>query len=138
MQFKLAHTEVLYLQFEKINHSEVEADKGGGLDDPYKLKLSVFPDSKHPDMFGVLFDIELTHQDSFKIKLHYLAWFDGPKPFLQEDIESPFALINAPAIAFPYLRSFISLLTLNAGCPPAFLPPINFLKMYEEAKSEKQ
>jgi preprotein translocase subunit SecB len=34
---------------------------------------------------------------------------------------------NAPAIAFPYLRSFISTLTLNAGYILAVLLSINFV-----------
>ena len=41
---------------------------------------------------------------------------------------------NAPAIAFPYVRVFISNITLNAGYNPIVLPSFNFIKLAEENK----
>ncbi len=49
---------------------------------------------------------------------------------ITEDFKlSDFPKINAPAIAFPYLRAFISNLTLQAGVPPVILPSINFVEL---------
>jgi len=98
----------------------------------YKLGLNVFQDAIRPNTFGVLFEIDLAHHREFRIQLHYLAWFESQQTISKEDVESPFARINAPAIAFPYLRSFVSLLTLNSGFRPAILPTVNFVKMYKE------
>ncbi len=39
---------------------------------------------------------------------------------------SDFASINAPAIGFPFLRSFIQTLCVNMGIPPIVLPSFNF------------
>ena len=52
---------------------------------------------------------------------------------LDEDITeefkvSDFPKINAPAIAFPYLRAFISNVTLQSGFNPVMLPSINFVE----------
>ena len=48
---------------------------------------------------------------------------------ITEDFKiSHFPKINAPAIAYPYLRAFVSNLTLQSGVDPAMLPTINFIK----------
>lgn len=39
--------------------------------------------------------------------------------------ESQYFTINAPAIAFPYLRAYISTLTTLSGIPPVTLPTLN-------------
>lgn len=39
-----------------------------------------------------------------------------------------FPAINAPAIAFPYLRSFLSIITMLSGYPPVMLPSVNFVE----------
>ena len=36
--------------------------------------------------------------------------------------------LNAPAIAYPYLRAFISTMVLQAGMNPIIIPPLNFNK----------
>lgn len=45
---------------------------------------------------------------------------------------------NAVAILFPYLRSLVSTLTVNATVKPVILPPINIIKMFEDEAIEKQ
>lgn len=39
--------------------------------------------------------------------------------------DSPYFIVNAPAIAFPYLRAYISTLTTQSGIPPIILPTLN-------------
>ena len=56
---------------------------------------------------------------------------------LDEEITEEFKLsdfpkINAPAIAFPYLRALVSNITLQSGFDPVMLPSINFVKLAEE------
>lgn len=136
MEFRLVHTEVPFFHFEKLLVSRNGTDTDI-LEDAYTMNVQVFPDKERPEMFGVMFHTTLTHHQEFKLELRYLAWFEGPRPFQTEEIESPFALVNAPAIAFPFLRSFVSLLTLNSGFRPAILPTVNFLKMYEDSQATK-
>lgn len=45
---------------------------------------------------------------------------------------SDFIKINAAAIAYPFLRSFVANLTLQAGYPSVILPTINFVSFFEE------
>lgn len=37
-----------------------------------------------------------------------------------------YTTINAPAIAYPYLRAFISNVVIQTGMKPIILPPLNF------------
>ncbi|WP_314288091.1 protein-export chaperone SecB [Capnocytophaga sputigena] len=68
----------------------------------------------------------------FTLNIIFGAVF-GTSETIDEDFkESDFVKINSPAIAFPFLRSFISNLTLNAGLSPFILPAYNFAKIKEE------
>ncbi len=91
-------------------------------------KLHFFKDSKKD--FVIEFFVELSAQDEdFFIKLKADALFSMNREITEDDRKSQFILLNAPAIAFPYLRSFITTLSSNTGLPPIFLPPINFQKL---------
>ncbi|WP_448822332.1 protein-export chaperone SecB [Capnocytophaga sp.] len=68
----------------------------------------------------------------FTLNIIFGAVF-GTSETIDEDFkESDFVKINSPAIAFPFLRSFISNLTLNVGLSPFILPAYNFAKIKEE------
>lgn len=77
-------------------------------------------------------------QIAFKVKLdniryvldaeiiyNFIADEDLPKDFKDSD----FIKINAPAIAFPYLRSYITMLTMQSGFGSVILPSINFVML---------
>ena len=139
MKFRLVHTEVPSLRLDKIELNEENQKKGAdlGADAALKLGLNVFPDSNRQEMFGVLFDVELVQPEEFKLQMKFVAWFESPEPLTKEDVNSAFARINAPAIAFPYLRSFVSLLTLNSGLRPAILSTVNFIEMHKEFEAKQ-
>ncbi|MGP1514843.1 MAG: protein-export chaperone SecB [Bacteroidales bacterium] len=43
-----------------------------------------------------------------------------------EFLQTHFVKLNAPAIVYPFVRSFVSNLSVNAGFPAIILPAINF------------
>ena len=88
--------------------------------------------------FGILFKLTLACEETFQIQLHALAEFSCNQVLTQEFISSHFPKINAPAIAFPYLRSFIANLMLNAGYPPLHLPSVNFVQLVEEEEARQK
>ena len=45
--------------------------------------------------------------------------------------------VNAAAILYPYVRAAISMLTTLANVPPVVLPPVNFVKLFEESAKEE-
>jgi preprotein translocase subunit SecB len=84
--------------------------------------------------FAVLFELSLKNQENgFSFNLKMTAHFTTSEQIDENFKGSDFAKINAPAIAFPYLRTFVSNLTLNAGYQPIILPAFNFVQMANEA-----
>ena len=49
----------------------------------------------------------------------------------EQDLEK-FSEINAAAIVFPFVREHLASVSMKAGIPPVLLPPVNFVKLYEE------
>lgn len=45
---------------------------------------------------------------------------------ITDQVKQNFLTISAPAIVYPYVRTFISNLTLQSGIGPVLLPPMNF------------
>lgn len=83
--------------------------------------------------FAIIFDLILEDKKKkFHLSLKATAHFETNIPIDLEFRNSPFAKINAPAIAFPYLRTYISNLTLNSGYNPIMLPSFNFVKLAED------
>lgn len=66
---------------------------------------------------------------SFSLTTRFHVVFQSEREMTAEDLESPGIRINAPAIAFPFLRSFITTVTANAGYHPVILPSINFVRL---------
>lgn len=77
-------------------------------------------------LFIIKFNVSLQSSHGYLINLEYVAEFTSDESLNEQFMESPFLVVNAPAIAYPYLRSFISCITLNSGYVPAFLPTLNF------------
>lgn len=98
----------------------------------FSFKSTVVLAEEDSKLFMQIFNVELVSVNSYRLNLEFVAWFKSTEDVNEAFLQAPFAKINIPAIAFPFLRSSISHLLLNAGYKPAFLPSINFVKLYEE------
>lgn len=97
--------------------------------------VSMFSDDKKS--FAIAFNITLqSKSQKFKLKLKSIAHFSTQNDIDDEFKNSLFVDANAPAIAFPYVRTFISNLTLNSGYDPIVLPSFNFLQLAEEKNNK--
>ena len=77
----------------------------------------------------VNFNIDLSNKNkSFLLELKASALFESTEDIDDDFKNSVFVQTNSPAIAFPFLRSFINTLTTNAGINPVILPAFNFSK----------
>lgn len=99
-----------------------------------QLQISVrAPEQESPKSFAICFEIQakalVSGGESLAIDCEYWAFFESEQPLNKEQINGPFTRINAPAIAFPYLRSFITNYLVNAGYPALHLPTVNFLEL---------
>ncbi len=85
----------------------------------------------NPKEFIIGFKIKI-EEESFDLELEMIFMFHVDTEINEEFKNSPFLKINAPAIAFPYIRSYISNFTLQSGFNPIILPSINFVSLNEK------
>lgn len=80
--------------------------------------------------YTVNFNVMLSDKKKrLNIKINACALFETQNEITEEFKESHFVKTNSPAIAFPYLRSFITTLTSNTGIGQVILPTLNFSQM---------
>jgi len=105
------------------------------LEDKFNLKFTSVFSEDEPNKFIVRFDVDLTSGGA-SLSLEYTGLFETKDEITDEFRKSHFITANAPAIVFPYLRSFITTFTVNAGLPPIILPTINFQALTDK-KNQK-
>jgi len=96
------------------------------------LTYSIFHFTEAPDEFSVLFQLKI-EKNFYEIECIYETKFKVSEKITEEFLNSDFAKISAPAIGFPFLRAFVSFLTLTAGYKSLMLPSVNFTK-YDKTK----
>jgi len=120
---------------EAIIESESHEDKHPSeVEGKADFSFNVFFEEKS---FFVLFTLELNSLEGHRIKTIYKSIFHTDEEINEEFKSSRFAFINAPAIAYPFLRAYISTITLNSGLSPVMLPSVNFIHLWEEKEREK-
>ena len=89
-------------------------------------------------IFRIIMEVVLNCKDFFKLSLTAVGAFELEKA-INDDLKKTFINANAPAIMFPYVRSFISTLTGNLGNITGVLNiPTQFFKgELEEFNSEE-
>lgn len=86
--------------------------------------------------FAILFEVIISNPSKdFEMSIKITAHFESNVDIDDEFKKSSFAQISAPAIAFPFVRVFISNLTLNSGYSPIILPSFNFIKIVEDKQN---
>lgn len=115
--------------------------EGDNIPDPSKLKFNFkfyaafLPDE--PKKFAIAFDFNLKSDDGlFKLNIKTISPFETDSEITEGFKESNFPKINAPAIVFPYIRTYVSNLMLNSGFHPINLPSINFVKIVENTDNK--
>lgn len=95
-----------------------------------------YPDDS-PNEFTIIVDLKVGSKDFFNISIVAFGRFTLNKLAIEPE-SKPFIDMNAPAIMFPYVRSFLSTLTANlgAGFPPIILPPHFFQGELEIVKPD--
>ena len=99
----------------------------------FKHKILTIEEPKNEDekkIFMVEFDAKVNNTPKtilFSTKFRVI--FKSQNNVTKEYLDSPGIRINSPAIAFPFLRSFVSTVSVNAGYPPIILPSINFVRL---------
>lgn len=124
MKIELENWKVINLSFSFLDDKK-------RVENSFDLKSGNFFPEEDKNSFGVSFNIEIKDID-FDLIIEALFMFKIDEDISEDFKLSDFPKVNAPAIAFPYLRAFVSNLTLQSGFEPVILPSINFVKFAEE------
>jgi|CXWL01.1.fsa_nt_gi preprotein translocase subunit SecB len=129
MNITLKHTEVKNLELKKveepITNDEVKFSYSTGYNDELKRSFIV-----------ILEYSMMLKEEGFSLSTNYVAYFETDEDIGEDFQKSHFPLVNAPAIAYPFLRSFISTLTVNAGYGAILIPTVNFQALAKERNEE--
>lgn len=120
----------------KIRESHFVLKDGAGKD----LRIAINPKglySKHNKSFDLELDLRVESEDkNLSINVIGIASFEFKEQL--DGNPSSYFMTNAPAIAFPYLRAYISSLTAQSGIEAVILPTINLSSFAKNIESTMQ
>jgi preprotein translocase subunit SecB len=94
----------------------IEADGKTLNDDTYEVSLRINAEATHGDK--TLFLLELEYIGLCQIKN------------VQEEMIPGLLMAQTPSMLFPFARQIVADTTSNAGFPPLFLQPVDFVALY--------
>ncbi|MCA6971184.1 protein-export chaperone SecB [Pectobacterium carotovorum] len=83
--------------------------------------------------FNFLYIIKDDESHHKVMKVNYCSTFTTDGEITDDFISSKFPIINAPAIAYPFLRAFVANFLLSSGYNPILLPSINFTRFKNDS-----
>lgn len=110
----------------------VDADKDQSLSSDFSLGFEPVFSEDNGREFKVVFDFEYITENDKYLRLDYHSYFSTDSDIDDEFRNSKFPIVNAPAIAFPFLRAFVANLLISGGHQPVLLPSINFTNYSKE------
>jgi preprotein translocase subunit SecB len=129
MKLQLVNTKILNVSLKRLEKNQVKRKNNFG------LNVGNLFSADNPKAFAVVFKLTLYNPEYYLV-VDAVHWFEAEKEITEEFKLSDFPSINAPAIAFPFLRAYVSNLTLQSGYRPAILPSLNFVTMAKKKKSK--
>ena len=107
------------LLFQGVSFPVLHFDANKTYDGTSKIDLNVTPKVFYPKeesmSFGIVMEVKLYCKDTFSLELLASGMFKFGDDDIAEELKTSFINVNAPAIMFPYVRSFISTFTSNVG-----------------------
>ena len=132
-------TEISQTTFKFVNffvrESHIRLSDGGD----FKIDVNITPKGvvlKSLNQFHLELAVNIKEAtDKFEISIVSVAIFEfDPKADIEQYMSSLFT-VNAPAIAFPYIRAYISNLTSQSGLFTVTLPTFNLSAMGDKLKA---
>jgi len=124
MNIKFVDTKVISL-IVNMSSDEITEDNEESLADDFKFTIAPAFNDLNKKEFLIIFNLDLKSNE-FHLVIEYAARFTTDDEIDEMFKNSNFVNINAPAIAYPFLRAYISNITINSGYQPVVLPTINF------------
>lgn len=85
--------------------------------------------------YFISFDLVIETPCGATVDVQYESMFHTDEIISDDFQSSPFAMVNSPAIAYPFLRAYIATLLTLSGLEIVLLPTINFQAMYKDSIS---
>ena len=107
------------LRFQGVTFTNVHFDAFSIYDGSKTININIVPKVFYPKddqlMFRIIMEVKLNCEGSFNLFINAIGEFFFDQSVSDEKLKKSFVNVNAPAIMFPYVRSFISTLTGNLG-----------------------
>ncbi|MGD2035070.1 MAG: protein-export chaperone SecB [Bacteroidales bacterium] len=114
-----------------ISESHIKIKPGA---EPDSIDVNIIPNGiiyQKKGLYEIHLKIYLKSNNDFDVYVKMIGLFEFGNVVIKENLTNYF-YINAPAIIFPYLRSYISALTALSGCKTVILPPMNMTVLAED------
>jgi len=121
----------IQLQNWKIVNLDLSAHVASKSENIFNLNTGAFFPAENNKTFGINLKVSIKDKE-FDLNLESVFMFSLEEEITDDFKLSDFPRINAPAIAFPYIRAFISTITLQSGYRPVILPSINFVQLAKD------
>lgn len=103
--------------------------------DEMELKVSSGFDISQPTNFGIKFEIKII-QSGWAYSSVTQSHFVASEKLSEESGNEQIIKYNAPAIAYPYIRSMLSSISAVSGHPVINLPVVNFYEFFKNGTRE--
>jgi preprotein translocase subunit SecB len=116
------------LRFHGVDFVNIKFNTSQQYDGESGIDLNIEPKVFYPEdnnlAFKIFTEISISCNGFFDLKLVGIGNFEFDKDFEDNELKKIFINTNAPAIMFPYVRSFITTLSVNLGnvTGPLILP----------------
>lgn len=134
MKIQLISNKNVFLQFIPLNdefdQENFKQDKKNR--DQFSFDLDVVFSEVDSAQFMVTIQAELTKKDQYLMQMVFVSEFKVDRDIDEAFKTSKFPYVNAPAIAYPFFRSFVANTLVNAGWDVHYLPSVNFEKLYND------
>lgn len=95
-----------------------------------------FPE-ENSQLYFILFHISIGTSCGALVDIEYESMFETEDVIDDDFKNSQFIKVNSPAIAYPYLRAYVSTMLTLSGYEPVILPTMNFQAMYNDSLSNQ-
>lgn len=107
------------LMFHGVDFINIKFDTIEQYDNETGIDLNIEPKVFYPvgndNYFKIFMEVSIHCEKFFDLNLVGIGNFEFDKEFENKELKKTFINTNAPAIMFPYVRSFITTLTSNLG-----------------------
>ncbi|HEK2652381.1 TPA: hypothetical protein ACQFK6_001486 [Proteus mirabilis] len=122
MSIKLMHKKVERLELRALSKGEIEQKKEVHIN----IGSTIYAHSTDKKMVRINYPVSLSIKDNVHISISYDFYFSSSEEITEEFNNSEVARKDAPALAYPYIKSYIEGVLTMSGYKDFEIPFIDF------------